>query len=67
MDEGRVTAEVRLLSAHAAARLLHKRDADVLKWLADGELGGYRTPGGQWRIPTWALVEFEEKQIKRAS
>lgn len=58
-----MTTDVALLSARSAARRLHVRDASVLRWLESGELGGYRTDGGQWRIPLWSLAQFEEKRI----
>ena len=60
-----MTTDVGLLSARSAARRLHVRDATVLRWLESGELGGYRTDGGQWRIPLWSLVDFEQRRIAR--
>lgn len=64
-----MTLEVREFSARRAAREVHCGDKRVLKALEDGELGGYRTDGGQWRIPEWALREWQESRIaaQRAS
>lgn len=58
-----MTVEVRELSARAVARALGCSDGRVLSLLAAGELGGYRTEGGQWRVPEWALREYQEHRI----
>ena len=62
-----MTLEVRELSAHAAAKAIGCHDRRVLRLLATGALGGYRTEGGQWRVPTWSIRAWQEQQIAAQS
>lgn len=40
----------RLISAAAAGRLLDVDRSTVARWIAQGKLPAFRTPGGHWRV-----------------
>ncbi len=46
------------LTTHQAARLLGVSLPTVVKWIKQGRLEAYKTPGGHRRIPEAALEEF---------
>lgn len=50
------------LSAREVARLLRRAPAWVSEHAA--ELGGYRTDGGQWRIPVRGIARYQQRQIE---
>ena len=51
----------RFLSSHEVAELMQVSPSAVLRWIEQGRLRAFRTPGGHRRIQTPALVEFLRK------
>jgi len=47
-----------VLSSHDVAELVQVSPSAVLRWIAQGRLRAFRTPGGHRRIEARALVEF---------
>ncbi len=45
---------------YQVARLFKVDPSTVRKWISDGKIQGYKTPGGQWRIPKEAVKERPE-------
>lgn len=48
----------RLLTSHDIGRMLQMDPSSIVKWMNDGILPGYRTPGGHRRIRAGVLLEF---------
>jgi excisionase family DNA binding protein len=46
------------LTSHEAAALLQVNPSSIVKWIKDGRLHAYRTPGGHRRIRAADLVTF---------
>ncbi|MEW6430639.1 MAG: response regulator [Myxococcota bacterium] len=52
----------RLLTSHEVASLVQVSPSAVLRWIDQGLLRAFRTPGGHRRVGTAALVEFLRAQ-----
>lgn len=52
------TGRDRLLTSHDVGRMLQMDPSSVVKWMNDGILPGYRTPGGHRRIKASELRVF---------
>ncbi len=50
-----------------AARMLGVGLNTIKRWIASGDLGAIRTPGGHWRIPEPALLSFMRERGFSAS
>jgi len=48
----------RMIRPSMAARRLGVDESTIRRWIRDGRLAGWRTPGGHWRIPEVALREL---------
>jgi excisionase family DNA binding protein len=48
----------RLFTSHEVATLVQVSPSSVLKWIADGKLRAFRTPGGHRRVASDELIEF---------
>ncbi len=49
---------MRLLTSHEVANLLQASPSSVLKWIEQGKLKAFRTPGGHRRVASDELVGF---------
>lgn len=49
---------MRLLTSHEVASLAQVSPSSVLKWIEQGKLRAFRTPGGHRRVASDELVEF---------
>ncbi len=49
---------MRLLTSHEVASLVQVSPSSVLKWIEQGKLRAFRTPGGHRRVASDELVEF---------
>ena len=49
---------MRLLTSHEVASLVQVSPSSVLKWIEQGKLRAFRTPGGHRRVASDELVDF---------
>ena len=51
------------ISAAEAARRLSVDKATVIRWLKNGTMTGWQTPGGHWRIDPSEVERIRSKNI----
>jgi excisionase family DNA binding protein len=56
-----VNGAQKLLTTHEAAELISVSSSSIVKWMVDGGLKGFKTPGGHRRVLATDLKAFLEK------
>ena len=62
---GQVTRSLICYDRKGAASILNLTIETVRRMIKRGELKAYQT-GGRWRVPAWAIQEYQEEGARRA-
>lgn len=60
-ERGAATKPVEYLKPSEAADLLRVNPRTVKRWLQDGRLTGFQTPGGHWRVAAESVQRLQER------